>query len=216
MPRSPLTAHHSPIRVTRAIFRGSLRPATWLGILCLWACGARRPVVSSSPAEPPAAPRTLPLARVIVLETSGPPPSDTSVSFTAGTAHVIVLRHGPPENIVFAQLSFGADAFADSGQTVRVEVHPRPGVYGLDLSTSLPIRAAPEGARVLFDYARYFSAPLRARQVHGSDIAFEHALAVGRLLPDNQIELLPSTRPAPDNLSARMPSAGSYLVAAPQ
>jgi hypothetical protein len=181
-----------------------------------WACGARRPVVSSSPAEPPAVSRILPLARVIVLETSGPPPSDTSVSFTAGTTHVIVLRHGPPENIVFAKLSFGADAFADSGQTVRVDVHPRPGVYGLDVSTSLPLRVAREGATVLFDYARYFSAPVRARQVYGNDIAFEHALAVGRLLPENQIELLPSTRPTPDNLSARMPAPGSYLVAAPQ
>jgi hypothetical protein len=150
---------------------------------------------------------------VIVLETSGPPPSDTSVSFTAGTPHVIVLRHGPPENIVFARLSFAAAAFADSGQTVTVEVHPRPGVYGLDVATSLPLRA---GATVVFDYARYFSAPARARQVYGSDIAFERALAVGRLLPENQIELLPSTRPVPDHPSAPLPSAGSYLVAAPQ
>jgi hypothetical protein len=150
---------------------------------------------------------------VIVLETSGPPPSDTSVSFTAGTPHVIILRHGPPENIVFARLSFAAGAFADSGQTVTVEVHPRPGVYGLDVATSLPLRG---GTTVVFDYVRYFSPPARARQVYGSDIAFERALAVGRLLPENQIELLPSTRPVPDNLSAALPSAGSYLVAAPQ
>jgi hypothetical protein len=156
----------------------------------------------------------LPLARVIVLETSGPPPSDTTVSFTAGKPYTIVLRHGPPENIVFARLSFPPGAFADSGQTVTVEVHPRPGVYGLDLGTSLPLRVGE--ATVVFDYARYFSAPARARQVYGSEVAFERALAVGRVLPENQIELLPSTRPAPDNLAAALSASGSYLVAAPQ
>jgi hypothetical protein len=111
-------------------------------------------------------------------------------------------------------VDFTATAFADSGQSVNVEVHPRPGVYGLDLTTSLPLRAG--GATLVFEFARFFSAPTRARQVYGSDIAFERALAVGRLLPDNQIELLPSSRPAPDNLSAAMPAAGSYLVAASQ
>jgi hypothetical protein len=151
---------------------------------------------------------------VIVLETSGPPPSDTVVSFTAGRPHIIVLRHGPPENIVFASLSFTAGAFADTGQAVTVEVHPRPGIYGLDVATSLPLRGGE--ATVTFDYARYFSAPARARQVYGNDIAFERALAVGRLLPENQIELLPSTRPVPDNLAAALPGPGSYLVAAPQ
>jgi hypothetical protein len=135
------------------------------------------------------------------------------VTFIAGTPRVILLRHGPPENIVFARLSFGQTSFADSGQSVKVDVHPRPGVYGLDLVTSLPMRG---GTTLSFDYSRYFSGSARARQVYGSDIAFERALAVGRVLPDNQIELLPSTRPARDNLTADIPSEGSYLVAAPQ
>jgi hypothetical protein len=150
----------------------------------------------------------------MVLETSGPPPSDTSVSFTVGEPHIIVLRHGPPENIIFASLSFTAGAFADSGQTVTVELRPRPGVYGLEVATSLPLRGGE--ATVVFNYARYFSAPARARQVFGSDVAYERALALGRLLPENQIELLPSTRPAPDHLAAGLPTPGSYLVAAPQ
>jgi hypothetical protein len=155
----------------------------------------------------------LPLSRVIVLETSGPAPSDTSVSFAAGTPRTIVLRHGPPENILFARLVFSAGAFADSGQLVTVEVRPRPGVYGLDVGTSKPIRGA---ASVVFDYARYFSAPGRARQVYRGNVAFEQALAVGRMLPENQIELLPSVRPELDNVSAPVATAGSYLLAAPQ
>jgi hypothetical protein len=52
--------------------------------------------------------------------------------------------------------------------------------------------------------------------VYGSDVAFERALAVGRLLPNAQVELFPSTRPAADNLSAAIPAPGSYIVAAPQ
>jgi hypothetical protein len=197
----------------RAISRRAIGRATWLPVASfglIAGCGARQPAAQTP--NPTSAARTLPLARVIVLETSGPPPSDTSVSFVAGTPRVIVLRHGPPENIVFARLSFAARAFADSGQTVTVDVRPRPGVYGLDLATSLPLREA----TVVFDYARYFSAPARARQVYGSDVAFERALAVGRLLPESQIELLPSTRPAPDNLEAKVPAVGRYLVAAPQ
>jgi hypothetical protein len=151
---------------------------------------------------------------VIVLETSGPPPSDTSVTFTAGTPRTIVLTHGSPENIEFASVVFTARAFVDSGQAVTVDIKPRPGVYGLDLTTTLPFRSGE--ASLVFDYARYFSAPARALQVYHSNVGLERALAVGRVLPDNQIELLPSTHPEPDDLEAALPVAGSYLVAAPQ
>lgn len=123
------------------------------------------------------------------------------------------MYHGG-ENITFARLTFEPGAFADSGVTVRVEVRPRPGIYGLDLTTSLPLRE--KQADVIFEYSRYFSAPARARQVFGSDIAFERALAVGRPAADAQVELLPSTRPAADNLRAELPAPGSYIVGAPQ
>jgi hypothetical protein len=155
----------------------------------------------------------LPLNRVIILETSGPSPSDTSVSFPAGTLRTIVLRQGPPENIVFARVTFPAGAFPDSGQTVTVEVKPRPGVYGLDIVMSRPIRRS---ATVMFEYARYFSAPERARQVYRTDGGLERALAIGHLLPENQIELLPSVRPDLDHVSAPVATGGTYLVAAPQ
>jgi hypothetical protein len=154
------------------------------------------------------------MARVLVLETSGPPPSDTTVSFTAGQPRMIVLRHGPPENIVFARISFSSGAFGDSGQDVRVDVHPRPGIYGLDLATSRPLRE--RGASLTFEYARFFSGPSQARKIYGSDVAFERALAVGRLLPEGRIELLPDQHSIADRAAAELPGAGSYLVAAPQ
>lgn len=155
----------------------------------------------------------LPLARVFLVETGGPPPPDTSVTFTTGSPRSIVLYHSG-ESIAFARLRFDAAAFGDSGRVVQVDVKPRPGIYGFDLTTSLPFRAAQ--AHVTFVYGRYFSAPARARQVYGSDVAFQRVLSVGHLLTDGQIELLPSTRPAADNLSADLPEAGAYIVAAPQ
>lgn len=176
------------------------------------ACGGRAPSVPERPATP-AAPRVLPLARLFVLETSGPPPSDTSVTFTTGIPRVIVLYHAG-ESISFARLSFEPAAFGDSGRTVQVDVRPRPGIYGFDFTASLPLRNG--AASVTFEYPRYFLAPARARQVHGSDVAFERLLAVGRVLPDNQVELLPSTRPAADNLRAAVPAPGRYIVAGPQ
>jgi hypothetical protein len=123
------------------------------------------------------------------------------------------MRHGPPENIVFARINFPAAAFGDSGQLVSVDLRPRPGIYGLDVSTSIPPRS---GITIVFEFARYFSAPVRARQVYRSNAAFERALAVGRLISDNNIELLPSINTEIDEAGAVVPGPGGYLVAAPQ
>jgi hypothetical protein len=193
------------------IFRGLWRRASWL-CLAAAACGGSRSSSEGDTAAPTGI-RLFPLSDAIVLETSGPPPPDTTVTFVAGQPRVIVLRHGPPEYIVFAELIFPAAAFAEHGREVRVEVRPRPGVYGLEVITSLPIR---DSATVAFKYARYFAAPGRARTIYGSDVAYERALGVGRLRPDGILALFPSIRPFPDVLRAPLPAAGTYLVAAPQ
>jgi hypothetical protein len=191
------------------IFRGLWGRASWL-CLAVAACGGSR-----APAGPGTAPRNeprvVPLAEAIVLESSGPQPPDTVVTLTAGMPRVIVLRHGPPEYIVFAELSFPAAAFAERGREVRVQVRPRPGVYGVDIATTLALR---DSATIAFSYPRYFAAPRRARGVYGSDVAYERALAIGRVLPEGRVALLASTRPFPDMLRAPLPAAGTYLVAA--
>jgi hypothetical protein len=197
-----------------AIFRRPLGRTSWIHLVTLAsvACGARQAVIPRTEAQPTPA-RVLPLARTVVLETSGPPPGDTSVTFTTGTPRIIILYHAG-ESITFARLVFGPGAFGDSGQTVEVDIRPRPGIYGLDLTTSLPLQQ--NRSSVIFEYARYFSAPARARQIYGSDFAFERALAVGRLLPQNVIELLPTTRPGADDVRAALPATGSYVVASPE
>jgi hypothetical protein len=193
------------------IFRGLAGRASWL-CLAAAACGGSR---SSGDNQTAAAARgrVVALSEAIVLETSGPPPPDTTVTFIAGELRTIVLRHGPPDYIVFAELVFPPAAFAERGREVRVDVRPRPGVYGLEVATSLPIR---DSAQIVFKYPRYFAAPARSRVVYGSDVAYERALAIGRLMPGGRLGLLPSTRPVPDLLQARLPAPGTYLVAAPQ
>jgi hypothetical protein len=149
-----------------------------------------------------------------VLETAGAAPPDTSVTFRTGERRIIILRHGPPDYVTFAQLEFSPTAFgADTGREVRVTLRPRPGVYGMDIS-STPSFAA--GATLAFSYARYFRAPARALAVYRNNVLFEQALAVAQVRPDSQLALLPSTRPALDFQSAEIPGPGRYLVAAPQ
>jgi hypothetical protein len=192
------------------ISRGLWSRASWL-CLAAAACGGRAP----APATPGTSlARLIPIGEAIVLETAGPPAPDTSVTFVAGERRAIILRHGPPENIVFTELWFMPETFgADSGREVRVEVRPRPGVYGIDLASSLPIGP---GAYLVFKYARYFSAPTVARTVYGHDAVYERALAIGQIRPNGMLALLPSTRPAPDVLRSPLPAAGSYIVAAPR
>ena len=192
------------------ISRGRIGRASWI-VLAAAACGGHTP----DPGKPggPTAVRVVPASQTLVLETAGPPIVDTSVTFTTGEPRAIVLHHGPPENIVFAELDFPPTAFGDSGQQVQVDVQPRPGIYGLDVRTSIPLV---HPAALIFKYGRYFLAPAKARSVYGTDVQFERALAVGQVLPDSQLALMPSTRPASDNLAAAITAAGTYVVAAPR
>jgi hypothetical protein len=193
------------------IFRGLWGRASWLALVAV-ACGGSRSSGDAGSAGPSGI-RLVPVSEAIVLETSGPPPPDTTVTFIAGEPRVIVLRHGPPEYIVFAELIFPPPAFAERGREVRVDVHPRQGVYGLEVATSLPVR---DSATIVFKYARYFAASAKARAVYGSDVAYERALSIGQVRSGDMVALLPSARPGPDQLQAPLVASGSYLVAAPQ
>lgn len=197
---------------------GARRLATALAIVVAsgfagggMACGSMSRGAASNPA--PATGGAVPLSRALVLGTSGPAPHDTAVTFRAGERRAILFTH-PPDNLLFAEFVFPPSAFAaDSGHDVTVRLHARPGVYGVDVDASAAIG---DGAYVTFNYPRYFTTPAAARAVYGSDVAFERALAVARLRADSMLVFLPASRPAPDNLQARLPSAGTYFVAAPQ
>jgi hypothetical protein len=185
-------------------------------LLTLAACAARKAIEPAPrPPETTGDPtRRYTLDQVYLLETAGVPPEDTALTLARGKRRVIVLRHGPPDNLVFADVVVPAEALdtAAAPDSIQVSVRARPGVYGIDLQSPIPLK----NPAVTFEYAVHFSAPADARRRYGSDAAFEAVLAVGELLPDGGIRFLISTRPAADNLTAVLPGAGSYVVGAPR
>jgi hypothetical protein len=191
------------------ISRRRLGRASWV-VLAALACGGRAADPEKAKVGPQAV-RIVPLAQAIVLETSGPPVADTSVTFTSGLPRTIVIRHGRPGNLVFAELTFPPTAFADSGRPVQVSLKPRPGLYGMDVRIDLALRTR---AVLVFKYPRYFRMPAKARPTYDGHVTFERALAIGQMVPGDQLAMLPSTRPASDNLSAEISGGGTYLVAA--
>ena len=178
------------------------------------ACGR----AASSPAPAPGpipVTRVLPLNQLFVLEMSGVPPEDTVISLLTGMPRRIVLRHGAPDNTVFVELVFTAESFAGPGtpESVTVSVRPRPGVYGIDVTTTVP---PGPGALVRFRYPVHFAAPVAALARYGGTVRLERALAIATRLESGEWGLLPSERPASDNLQAPLGASGSYLVVAPR
>ena len=130
-----------------------------------------------------------------------------------GVARVIVLRHPAPDHLTFAELLLPAAAFDTTGaDSVDVAIHPRPGLYGIDFTTSSPLKSA----TLTFKYAVHFKKPDDARTLFPSDVAFERVLAIGKESPGGTIVFQRSYRPAADNLSTDLTSAGSYVVGAPK
>jgi hypothetical protein len=193
------------------ISRRRLGRASWV-VLAAIACGGRSTDTEKAKVGPQSI-RIIPFAQAIVLETSGPPVADTSVTFTSGFPRTIILRHGTPGDLVFAELTFPPAAFADSGQPVQVSLKPRPGLYGMDVRISVSLKTR---AVLVFKYPRYFRMPAKAQSTYRGHVAFEQALAIGQMMPGDQLAMLPSTRPASDNLSAEISGGGTYLVAAPR
>lgn len=182
--------------------------------VALLACG-RATSQAGGGTDEDGTPRERRLSQLYVLEMSGIPPEDTAVTFPSGLARAIILRHGPPDNTVFVELLFPDSVFRGDQvpESVTVTVRPRPGVYGVDLtSTATPGR----GATIRFKYPVHFTAPLAALQKYGSAVRFERNLQVTRRIDGDRFALLPSDRPASDNLRSALPGPGTYLVAGPR
>jgi hypothetical protein len=178
-------------------------------------CGAARPIITTRTAVPVTGDptRTYALSQVFLLGIDSLPPRDTSVQVKRGVPRVIVIRHPAPDDLTFGELAFPKQAFDSTApDSVSIGIRIRRGVYGLDLTTSAPLRAA----TLTFKYAVHFAAPAEARAAFGSDVAFEHALAIGKLGPGETIVFQRSTRPAADNLATTLTAAGSYVVGAPK
>ncbi|MEP7326500.1 MAG: hypothetical protein ABI836_11170 [Gemmatimonadota bacterium] len=157
---------------------------------------------------------TLAPDRLFLLEAWGAPPSDTTISLAPKTRRSVVLRHGPPDNTVFAELVLTAETLPDSsGPGYTITLVPRPGTYGLTIGTTPKFKS---GAILRFEYPVHFSAPSAAIAKYGNAARYEAALSIGHQEADGRFHLLTSTRPAADVLQATIPGPGIYIVAAPR
>ncbi len=178
-------------------------------------CGRPGGQPAPDPSAKPVVTQVLPLDRLYVLEMGGVPPEDTTVTFAKGSPRVVSVRHGAPDNTVFAELIFPTAAFSDSAvpDSIKVTLHPRPGIYGLDVAMS--VRPGP-GAQIRFKYPIHFAAPNEALIRYGGRATFEQALAIATRQDSLSYSLLASERPASDNLQAPFSGTGTYLVVAPR
>lgn len=162
---------------------------------------------------PVLAPR--PIAQVFILEASGAAPEDTVVEVQRTARRVIVLRRSAPDFGLFANVEFGAssDTTARGGPPAKVGLKPTPGLYSLDLAINGPVS---DSATITFSYGTHFVAPAGARERYGSNLAFEKALAIGRVGDDGVVVFLPTSRPGSDMVSGPLQGPGRYLVAAPR
>lgn len=201
-------------RITVGISRAALTRARRSALVALLGSAAACGGNSGNAAAEPRTPEAVGIGNVFVLESSGAAPEDTTLTIPAGHDRYVLVMYPPPDNTVFAELYFPAGAFAAAPDSpVTLTVTPRPGVFGLDFTSSAPVLA---GATVTFKYAIHFAAPVAAVHRYGTEDAYNAALEVGRIADDNQLRFLPSEHVTPDDLRSPLPGPGHYLVAAPR
>ena len=185
-------------------------------LLVAWTVGCHRagPGIEG-PSQAPA-PRSYTADEIFTVEIWGAQAPDTVVTFAAAQGRSIVLRHGLPDNTVFAEVQLPANALSASpgGDSVTLAIRPVPGVYGVTLESNteltLPIL-------LTFKYPVHFAAPTDSRARYPTDVLFEQALAIALAEDDGaKFQTLRSTRPASDNLQAVVSVLGRYQVVAPR
>ncbi len=161
-------------------------------------------------------PRTFSASQVFTVEVWGAQAPDTQVTFVASSGRSIVLRHGPPDNTVFAEVEVPAGALAPrgGGGLVTLSIRPLPGIYGLTLESEAALTTP---VHLTFKYPVHFAAPSDSRARYPTDVLFEQALVIALVENDGaQFRTLRSTRPASDNLEATVSMLGRYQLVAPR
>jgi hypothetical protein len=179
----------------------------------LGACRGSTPGIEAPTPGP--APRSYTADEVFTVEVWGAQASDTVVIFPASLARSVVLRHGPPDNTVFAELDVPAGAFVPAGgDQVTLTIRPLPGVYGLTLESGATLSAP---IKLTFKYPVHFGAPSDSRARYPTDVLFEQALVLALAEDEGaRFQTLRSTRPASDNLQATVSTLGRYQMVAPR
>ncbi|HEX5003810.1 MAG TPA: hypothetical protein VFV65_00735 [Gemmatimonadales bacterium] len=204
------------MRISRGRASGAtaVARAAFLATLAVVGCRGGTPGIENPTPGP--APRAYAADEVFFVEVWGAQAPDTAVSFPAAHARSIVLRHGPPDNTIFAAIDIPANALSPrgGGDSVTLAIRPLPGIYGLTLTSE---SAVSEPMILTFKYPVHFAAPSDSRARYPSDVLFEQALVVA-IAEDGgtRYQTLRSTRPASDNLQATISALGQYQIVAPR
>jgi len=185
-------------------------------VLLAGAVGCRGSTPGVEPPAPGPSPRSYDAEQVFTVEVWGAQAPDTVVRFAVGRPRSIVLRHGPPDNTVFAELDIPAGALVPpgGGTQISLSLRPLPGVYGLVLESDASLTAP---VALTFKYPVHFAAPSDSRARYATDVLFEQALVVAFAAPDGgRFQTVRSTRPASDNLQAMISKLGRYQIVAPR
>lgn len=154
--------------------------------------------------------RTAARGETAPVEVGGIAPNDTVVTVARGEPRVVILRHGPPDRAEFFELILPPTVFAGSpGDSVRVTIRPRPGVYGVELSADAEWGP---GAELAFKYAVHFYPPADAVRRYRTLTEVDRRLTVARRERNGDLTLYLSSRPAPDVLRAFIPGEGTWVM----
>lgn len=195
-----------------------LRVALVLLVILTAGTACHRNTLTDPGAPPPGATlyKQPPLStdRVWLAELAGTTPSDTTVTFPADSGRTIVMRHGPPDNAIFAIVQFAPGALKPpSGAQAEVVLHPVPGRLGVEVLSPDTFAA---GATVTLSYAIHFQAPSDAVAKFAGVGRFEQALAAAKTLPDGRLQFLRTERPAADMARFTIDGSATYLLATPR
>lgn len=180
----------------------------WTSAILASACG--RAGVGTTP-DPVI---SLPADQLYVLESIGAPADDTTFELPPGQDRRVLIRHGAPDNTLFAILDIPASALVRG--PVTLVFRPLPGLTGAEIEVTRG-SLSDSSATITFAYPQHFLAPAGAVDRYGSLLAYERALRIGHSPPGTApIDLLPSLRPGSDLLRGPLPGPGRYLVAAPR
>lgn len=154
------------------------------------------------------------MAKVWIPELAGTTPADTTVIFPADSGRTVIIRHGPPDNAIFALIEFAPGALVSpSGTLAQVIIHPIPGRVGVEILTPDTFK---EGAEATISYAIHFQAPSDALAKFGSAGRFEQALSAAKMLPDGRLQFLKTDRPAADMVRFAISAPATYFLATPR
>ncbi|MES2306842.1 MAG: hypothetical protein V4558_15165 [Gemmatimonadota bacterium] len=134
------------------------------------------------------------------------------MKYSARAGRTIVMRHGAPDNAIFAIIEVPADSTRKApGDSVTLRLSPSAGRYGVELQSSDSLKP---GIRLTFSYATHFQEPSEAIAKYATPALFEQAMAAAHQIGTDQLQFVVTERPAADMLRFTITGTGVWLLAA--